>query len=146
MSDEAAAPETAPKTAPENIISPETRPEAATALASQPAAAPGGTTRPEFLKEKFWDAEKAQPKVEDLARSYNEMERLIGSRVGDLGVEARRKLAESLPEALQATWAEEFKAKLKDDPAFLDPIKEAWLAEHRDARHAAAGPTHGVGS
>ena len=23
---------------------------------------------------------------------------------------------------------------------------EAWLAEHRDARHAAAGPTHGVGS
>lgn len=125
MSDEAttAAPETA-------AAAPETRPEQAPAPASQPAAAPGGTMRPDWIEEKFWDGEKAQPKVEDLARSYREMQRLIGSRVGDLGAEARRKLAESLPEALQATWAEEFKAKLKEDPEFLDPIKEAWLTEH----------------
>ena len=138
MSDEAAV-----TAAPEAAPAPETRPEAATAPASQPAAAPGGTSDvkitggsiagndapPEWLPAKFWDGEAKAPKVEDLARSYSEMQRLIGSRVGDLGAEARRKLAESLPEALQATWAEEFKAKLKDDPEFLNPLRDAWLAE-----------------
>lgn len=127
MSDEAAA-TAAPETAP----APETRPETAAAPASQPAAAPGGTSEaapPEWLPPKFWDGEAKAPKVEDLARSYSEMQRLIGSRVGDLGAEARRKLAESLPESLQATWAEEFKAKLAADEEFLNPLREAWLAE-----------------
>jgi hypothetical protein len=128
MSDEAA------NTAPVTAAAPETRPDAAPAPASQPAAAPGGTSEvdapPSWLPQKFWDAETKAPKVQDLAQSYGEMQRLIGSRVGDLGAEARRKLAESLPEALQATWAEEFKAKLKDDPEFLTPLREAWQAEN----------------
>lgn len=36
--------------------------------------------RPDFIPEKFWDASSGQAKVEDLARSYSEMEKSFGSR------------------------------------------------------------------
>lgn len=34
--------------------------------------------RPEYVKEMFWDAEKGQVKVEDLAKSYTNLEHLLG--------------------------------------------------------------------
>ena len=92
---------------------------------SAPAAEAGTKAeRPEWLGEKFWDGEAGTPRTEQLARSYGDLERLIGSRVGDLSVEARRKLAEALPDTLKETWAGELRAKLGEDPEFLAPLEE----------------------
>lgn len=44
--------------------------------AEQPTAAPGAApARPDFIPEKFWDAEKGAPRLEDMAKSYSELER-----------------------------------------------------------------------
>lgn len=105
----------------------ETRPDAG---AVSPPPAPGGTSEgpPPFLPAKFWDAEAKAPKVEELANSYRDLERLIGTRVSDLGIEARRKLAEALPDSIKGTWADEFKASLVQDEEFLKPLREQWEA------------------
>lgn len=86
--------------------------------------------RPEYVAEKFWDPEAKTPRLEQLARSYNDLERLIGSRVGDLGAEARKKLAEAVPDALRGTWESELKSKLVEDPEFLTPLEEKWKGAH----------------
>lgn len=101
--------------------------------APQAAAAGTKAERPEWLGEKFWDGEAGAPRTEQLARSYGDLERLIGSRVGDLSVEARRKLAEALPDTLKETWAGELRAKLGEDPEFLTPLEEAWKGKHLKA-------------
>ena len=38
---------------------------------------------PDYLPEKFWDADKAEIRVEDLARSYNQLEKRLGAAAGD---------------------------------------------------------------
>lgn len=99
---------------------------------AQSSEAGAGTIveRPEFIPEKFWDGEAKAPRVEDLARSYGDLEKLIGSRVHDLGTEARRKLAAALPDELKSTWAEEHRTALAADPEFLTPLEEAWKGKH----------------
>jgi hypothetical protein len=85
--------------------------------------------RPEWIDTKFWDADAGQPRVEDLAKSYREAQSLIGRRVSDMSVEARRKLAETIPDEMRATWGEEVKAKLVEDEDFLAPLREKWAAD-----------------
>lgn len=100
-----------------------------------PIAAEAGAKaeRPEWLGDKFWDAEAGAPRTEQLARSYSDLERLIGSRVGDLGPEARRKLAEALPDTLKETWDGEMRARLSEDAEFLAPLEEKWKSAHLKA-------------
>lgn len=43
-----------------------------------PPAQTGVKERPEWAKEKFWDAEKGEVRVEELATSYNQMEKYFG--------------------------------------------------------------------
>ncbi len=88
----------------------------------------GAVERPDYIDEKFWDAEAGAPRVEDLAKSYREVQSLVGRRVGDLSPDARRKLAESLPDEMRSTWAEEVKAQLAQDEEWLKPIREQWEA------------------
>lgn len=38
----------------------------------------GARERPEYVKEQFWDAEKGEIKVEELAKSYGSLEHLLG--------------------------------------------------------------------
>lgn len=94
------------------------------------APPPAAAERPDWAPAKFWDGESGALRAEDLAKSYVEMERLIGARVGDLGVEARRKLAAVLPDELKATWLEEERTRLAADPEFLGPLEEAWKSQH----------------
>lgn len=82
--------------------------------------------RPEWAPEQFWDADAGQVRVEDLAKSYREAHSLIGRRVGDLSPDARRKLAESLPDEMRAAWGEEIRAGLAEDEEFLKPLREKW--------------------
>lgn len=82
--------------------------------------------RPEWLDEKFFDAESGQPRVEELSKSYRELQGAFGRRLGDLSAEARRKLAEAVPDEMRATWGEEVRAKLVEDEEFLKPLREKW--------------------
>lgn len=97
--------------------------EEATTATTETAAAP---ERPSFLPEKFWDADAGQPRVEDLSKSYAELQSAFGRRLGDLSADARRKLAEAVPDEMRATWGEEIKAKLVEDEEFLAPLREKW--------------------
>lgn len=56
----------------------------ADAPAAAPSAAPpaGPVARPEHIPEKFWDADKGEPRVEALARSYAELEKKLGTGSG----------------------------------------------------------------
>lgn len=38
--------------------------------------------RPEFMKEKFWDAEKGQPHLEAMAKAYDDLEKKLGQGAG----------------------------------------------------------------
>lgn len=55
-----------------------------------PAQAPDAPQRPEYLPEKFWDAAKGEPRWEDLAKSYGELERKVGKAKTPEEYEAER--------------------------------------------------------
>lgn len=38
--------------------------------------------RPEFVKEKFWDAEKGEPRLEQLSKAYDDLEKKLGQGAG----------------------------------------------------------------
>lgn len=110
----AAAPETSPAVAP---------------------AAPAGSTppaKPEWLGDDphgFWDGEAGTVKADAMYQSLQATKKLIGARISDMPLEARRKLAEVLPDELKATVAESTKAELLANEEFLKPLRDAWLAE-----------------
>ena len=41
-------------------------------------------TKPEFVQDKFWDADRKEVNLENLASSYNALEKKLGSRTEDL--------------------------------------------------------------
>ena len=41
--------------------------------------APAAPSRPEYIPEKFWDASKGAPKIDDLAKAYVSLEKRLGS-------------------------------------------------------------------
>lgn len=47
---------------------------AAASAGPDPALTPKAPVKPEFLEDKFWDAEKGQIRTEDLAKSYKELQ------------------------------------------------------------------------
>lgn len=103
-----------------------------------PIAAEAGAKaeRPEWLADDphgYWDADKGELRGEALYQSFQDTKRLIGSRVGDLGPEARRKLAEALPDTLKETWTGELRARLGEDAEFLAPLEEKWKSAHLKA-------------
>jgi hypothetical protein len=106
----------------------ETGGEAPGSPASPPPA------RPEWVTEdRFWDAEKGAPKVEEVFRAYDGARALIGKRVGDLSPAAKRQLAETYEEEIRGSWLAEERAKLTEDPEFLEPLKQKFLDEVRPA-------------
>ncbi|WP_406853363.1 hypothetical protein WEU32_06915 [Brevundimonas sp. BH3] len=85
-------------------------------------------SRPDHIPEKFWDAETGQPRVEELAKSYRELEKQFGSRdpatkPSDLKIEkaeageGETETSDVLP---LTTAAESFAAKYEADPASLE--------------------------
>lgn len=95
----------------------------ATAAAPQPPEWLGGDAT------KFWDGEKGEVRVQDIHKSFRELQSAFGARVTEMGPAARKALAEHAPEALRTTWEQELRAKLVEDPEFVTPLKEAWQAE-----------------
>ena len=60
------------------------------------------TSRPEYIQEKFWNAEKGEVNIENLASSYNSLESKLGSRTEDLTKQIRTDIEneklQSVPE------------------------------------------------
>jgi hypothetical protein len=53
---------------------------------------PSEVTKPEYIQDKFWDAEKNEVNIENLASSYNSLESKLGSRTEDLTKQIRTDL------------------------------------------------------
>lgn len=107
--------------------------EAPLAQGTPPAAAPSGSeagAKPAWLVEdKFWDGEAKAVRVEDMHKSYRELQSAFGKRINELPPAARKTLFEAVPDDVRTAWAKEERDRLADDPEFLTPLQEKWLAE-----------------
>ena len=72
--------------------------------------------KPEFVQDKFWDAERKEVNLENLASSYNALEKKLGSRTEDLSKQIRTDLEQ---ERLGKT-PEEYKVNLPELPENVD--------------------------
>ena len=73
-------------------------------------------TKPEFVQDKFWDAERNEVNLENLASSYNALEKKLGSRTEDLSKQIRTDIEQ---EKLTKT-PEEYKVNLPELPENVD--------------------------
>lgn len=74
------------------------------------------TSKPEFIQDKFWDTERNEVNLENLASSYNSLEKKLGSRTEDLSKQIREDLEmEKLKSA-----PEEYKVNLPELPENVD--------------------------
>ena len=48
--------------------------------------------RPEYVSEKFWNADTNEVNLEDLASSYNSLEKKLGSRTEELSKQIRQDI------------------------------------------------------
>ena len=46
--------------------------------------------KPDYINEKFWNKNKNEVNIEDLALSYNSLEKKLGSRTDELSKQIRR--------------------------------------------------------
>ena len=72
--------------------------------------------KPEFVQDKFWDAERKEVNLENLASSYNALEKKLRSRTEDLSKQIRTDLEQ---EKLGKT-PEEYKVNLPELPENVD--------------------------
>lgn len=72
--------------------------------------------KPEFVQDKFWDAERKEVNLENLASSYNALEKKLGSRTEDLSKQIRTDIEQ---EKLTKT-PEEYKVNLPELPENVD--------------------------
>ena len=73
-------------------------------------------TKPEYVQDKFWDADRKEVNLENLASSYNALEKKLGSRTEDLSKQIRTDLEQ---EKLQNI-PEEYKVNLPELPENVD--------------------------
>jgi len=73
-------------------------------------------TKPEYVQDKFWDADRNEVNLENLASSYNSLEKKLGSRTEDLSKQIRQDIElERLSKA-----PEEYKVNLPELPENVD--------------------------
>ena len=121
-------------------MSDETTTDIQAETATQEAPSDGGAEenqapeRPDYIPEKFWDADESAPNVEALAQGYNELERFVGKKTDDIREEVIRQqmaeLDENRPEAPDkylATFSEDSPFKeLEDQLTYDDPVLKMW--------------------
>ncbi len=119
-------------------VSPDGAPEAGTPAAAPEADTPATSDerrsvpeRPEYVPEKFWDAEKGEPRLEALLKSYRELERKLGRMValpeGEEDAEGRARLLRALgwPERPEDYEIEPPHPLLERDPELERRLHEA---------------------
>ena len=92
-------------------------------------------TKPEYVQDKFWNAESKEVNIENLASSYNSLEAKLGSRTEDLTKQIRTDLeAEKLknvPESYKLNVPEMDNTKLTINEDM--PIVQWWGKTAKDA-------------
>jgi hypothetical protein len=87
-------------------------------------------TRPDHVPEKFWDSDKGAVRVDDLAKSYGEAQKLIGKRASEFTSDDYK--------AVVATRTQEIRQEIEADrrkglPADADAYKLELSADHLKA-------------
>jgi len=96
---------------------------------------PSAVTKPEFVQDKFWDADKQEVNIENLASSYNSLESKLGSRTEDLTKQIRTDIEaerlKNVPESykLNVPEMENTKIVVTEDM----PIVKWWAETAKDA-------------
>lgn len=92
--------------------------------------------KPDYIQDKFWDADRNEPNLEALASSYNALEKKLGSRTDELSKQVREDIEK---ERLAAT-PENYKIELKDLPENVSidvsddmPIVQWWKETAKQA-------------
>ena len=92
--------------------------------------------KPDYIQDKFWDADRNEPNLEALASSYNALEKKLGSRTDELSKQVREDIEK---ERLAAT-PEDYKIELKDLPENVSidvsddmPIVQWWKETAKQA-------------
>ncbi len=121
-------------------MSDETETDIQAETATQEAPSDGGTEesqtpeRPDYIPEKFWDADENAPNVEALAQGYSELERFVGKKTDDIREEIiRQQMAEldenrpETPDKYLPTFAEDSPFKeIEDQLSYDDPVLKMW--------------------
>lgn len=95
--------------------------------------------RPDYLPEKFWNAEEGNPNIEGLAKSYTEIESKFGQRASALREEIEaeiKKPREGVPESADAYTYEISKEGLPVGWEFETPEDDPMLGWWRDTAFA----------
>jgi len=71
-----------------------------TDAAPQSTADTSPVPRPEYLPEKFWNAEENSPNIEGLAKSYSELEKKFSQRASSLKEELMSEKREGVPDSM----------------------------------------------
>lgn len=120
---------------------PEASKESTAAFASPPAPQPGADGRPAHVREQFWDPATKAVKVDDLAKSYNDIQSLVTKRASELNGDEIGKLLDVRVQGMRDSIKFEVQGALSRDlpktPAdyalVLDPVLANTLpAELRD--------------
>lgn len=77
-----------------------------------PTSGDAATTKPDFIQDKFWDADRNEPNLEALATSYNSLEKKLGSRTEELS----KQIREDYEKEKLASAPQEYKLEIKDIP------------------------------
>ena len=90
--------------------------------------------RPDYIPEKFWDADEEKPKVEELGRGYLELERFVGKKRDEIRDEVINQYEQELnvnrPEDADkyiASFSEESRFhEVQDKIDYADPLLSLW--------------------
>tara|TARA_R100000951_G_scaffold103331_1_gene95903 strand:+ start:641 stop:1393 length:753 start_codon:yes stop_codon:yes gene_type:complete len=97
---------------------------------------PSEVNKPEFVQDKFWDANKQEVNIENLASSYNTLESKLGSRTEDLTKQIRTDLEterlSKVPETYKLT-VPELDENTKVSISEEMPIVQWWGKTAREA-------------
>lgn len=86
--------------------------------------------RPEHIPQKFWDNDGGSARVDDMAKAYTALERMMGSKVSDLSDENRALLAQHLPDSLKSDWEAKLREQLAGDEEFTKEAIDKWRDEN----------------
>jgi hypothetical protein len=92
---------------------------------SGPVHAPAGSSRPDYVPEKFWDGQRGAIQSEPLARAYSELERKMSGWVPGPSTpewDSTLRRAQGIPDS-----ADGYQVALKDDFLQVDPAVNARL-------------------
>lgn len=77
--------------------------------------------RPEFIPEKFWDAEKGEPRLESMAKAYGDLEKKLGSKG-------------KAPDEYKVEISDDLKSIFHEENADKDPML-AWFKDYAKANN-----------